>query len=203
MQLFIRGLTRTHAVAVDSHDRLDDRLSIADIKKLVEEREVPRVCSVNPRRQKPRRSEITPRHATPRHATHHHPQARKSSRNGGVNLHVLKMAMVMMAILLCCLASTPLVNAIEVSTFSDLSAECGNDNADITVTGDIKFTDNIIISGRAVSITSTTGATLTSDGSATTYSGGMLNIYQANVTLNGLHFVNGSVLSDGGCLHAR
>lgn len=86
------------------------------------------------------------------------------------------------------------------SSFPALSAFCQVDNADITVTGDITFTSQITIRGKTISITSTTGATLTSDRSFAPDSGGMLNIYSATVTLSGLHFVSGSA-TRGGCIY--
>ena len=89
-----------------------------------------------------------------------------------------------------------------VSTFSALSACCQFDNADITVTGDITFTDQLTITGRTVSITSTKDAVLTSDRSFSASSGGMLFIEDgAKVALTGLHFVDGSATSVGGCLY--
>ena len=91
-----------------------------------------------------------------------------------------------------------------VSTFSALSAYCQINNADITVTGDIAFTDQIPITGRTVSITSTTGAAFTSDRSFSASSGGMLLINGgAEVTLSGLHFVSGSASGNGGCLYVE
>ena len=91
-----------------------------------------------------------------------------------------------------------------MSTFSALSAYCQIDNADITVTGDITFTDQIIITGRTVSITSTTDVVLTSDRSFSTNTGGMLLIEDgAEVALTGLHFVSGSAITYGGCLYVE
>ena len=99
-------------------------------------------------------------------------------------------------------APTAGVTTYYASSFSELSAYCEYDNADITVTGDITFTDQITVSGVTVSITSTTGATLTSDRSFSADSGGMLYIDGATVTLSGLHFVSGSASIYGGCLYA-
>ena len=99
------------------------------------------------------------------------------------------------------LAPTTMPDMGSVSTFSALSAYCQIDNADITVTGDIAFTDQIPITGRKVSITSTTDVAFTSDRSFSASSGGMLLIEGgAEVTLSGLHFVSGSASSYGGCL---
>ena len=67
--------------------------------------------------------------------------------------------------------------------------------------GDIVFTNQITISGRTVSIASTTGSVLTSDRSFSASSGGMLLIIEnSTVNISGLHFVSGSAASNGGCL---
>ena len=100
------------------------------------------------------------------------------------------------------LAPTAVPDMGNVSTFSALSAYCQFDNADITVTGDITFTDQIPITGRTVSITSTTDAAFTSNRSFYPSTGGMLLIEGgAEVTLSGLHFVSGSASTYGGCLY--